>query len=182
MAIHLANNMVTFPIGICEDLLVRIDKFVFPANFGVLDMEEDNQVPIIIRRPFLSPERALVDIRESKLTLRVGEDGMTFGVDRVMKHSKICDNLVFSMDIFDALLEKEMQGWKNNDSKGYMTLKDIEFDAEHDLAELERLLEESEFEEIQKQAEDSPWRGNPVASWPNGKLRSVEKIQNTMVW
>ncbi|XP_023747960.1 uncharacterized protein LOC111896174 [Lactuca sativa] len=54
MDIHLANKMVTFPRGICADLLVKIDKFVFPIDFIVLDMEEDEQVPIIIERPFLS--------------------------------------------------------------------------------------------------------------------------------
>ncbi|KAL7602990.1 hypothetical protein Lser_V15G15549 [Lactuca serriola] len=74
MAIHLANKAGTFPRGICEDLLVKVDKFVFPADFIVLDMEEDHEVPIILRRPFSNTAGAIVDIRDSKLTLRVGED------------------------------------------------------------------------------------------------------------
>ena len=65
----------------------------------MLDMEEDNQVPIILGRPFLSIARALMYIRELKLTLRVGEDALTFGVDKAMKHSKISDDSTFSMDI-----------------------------------------------------------------------------------
>lgn len=72
MAIHLANKTVTFLRGIWEDILIKIYKFVFPAYIVVLDMEEDNQVPIILGRQFHSTVRALVDIRESKLTLRVG--------------------------------------------------------------------------------------------------------------
>ena len=48
---------------------MKVDKFVFPIDFIVLDMEEDHQVPIILGRPFLSMARALVDARESKLTL-----------------------------------------------------------------------------------------------------------------
>ncbi|XP_023748217.1 uncharacterized protein LOC111896459 [Lactuca sativa] len=72
MLIHLANKTITFPRGIYEDLLVKVDKFVFPTDFIMLDMEEDEQVPIILGRPFLSIAQALVDIRESKLTLRVG--------------------------------------------------------------------------------------------------------------
>ncbi|XP_023731763.1 uncharacterized protein LOC111879529 [Lactuca sativa] len=39
MAIQLENKTVTFPRGICEDLLVKVDKFVFPADFIVLDMK-----------------------------------------------------------------------------------------------------------------------------------------------
>ena len=68
MAIHLANKMVTFPGGICEELLVKVDKFVFFADFIVLDMEEDHQVPIILGRLFLNTASVIVDIRESKLT------------------------------------------------------------------------------------------------------------------
>ncbi|XP_052626812.1 uncharacterized protein LOC128133420 [Lactuca sativa] len=86
MAIHLANKMVTFP--------------------RVLDIEEDNQVPIILGKPFFSTARALVDIRESKLTIRAGEDAITFGVDKAMKHSKITDDMVFSVDTFDAFTDK----------------------------------------------------------------------------
>lgn len=48
MVIHLENKMVTFPRGICEDLLVKDDKFVFPIDFIILDMEEDHQIPIIL--------------------------------------------------------------------------------------------------------------------------------------
>nr|KAJ0193087.1 hypothetical protein LSAT_V11C800446040 [Lactuca sativa] len=65
MVIHLANKTMTFPRGICEDLLVKVDKFIFPADFIVLDMDEDEQVPIILGRPFLRTVQALVDIRES---------------------------------------------------------------------------------------------------------------------
>ena len=41
MAIHLANKSVTFPRGIAEDLLVKVGKFVFHADFIIIDMEDD---------------------------------------------------------------------------------------------------------------------------------------------
>ena len=63
MANHLANKMVTFPMGICEDLLVKVDKFVFPAHFIILDMEADPHVQIILGRPFLNIVSAIVDMR-----------------------------------------------------------------------------------------------------------------------
>ncbi|XP_023743721.2 uncharacterized protein LOC111891890 [Lactuca sativa] len=80
MTIHMENRLVTHPRGIVEDILVKIGKFVFPVDFVVIDMKEDVNVPIILGRPLLNTARALVDIRESKLTLRVGDEEETFGL------------------------------------------------------------------------------------------------------
>lgn len=69
-----------------------------------------------------------------------------------MKHSIIGDDIVFSVDTFDKFLERKIQEWKENNSEGYMTLQEDGFDAEHNHEEQERLLEESEYEEVKKQA------------------------------
>ncbi|KAL7610794.1 hypothetical protein Lser_V15G11573 [Lactuca serriola] len=74
MKIHLAGKTIIHPKGVREDLLIKVDKFVFPMDFVVLDMEEDPKVPIIVGRPFLNIVGALVDMCESTLTLRVGND------------------------------------------------------------------------------------------------------------
>ncbi|XP_052622704.1 uncharacterized protein LOC128127992 [Lactuca sativa] len=125
MAIYLANKTVTFPRGICEDILVKVDKFVFPADFIILDMEADPQVPIILGRPFLNTTSAIVDMRDSKLTLRVGEDSVTFGVDQAMKYSRNSDDTTFSIDMLDELLE---EGIAKDSIK--FTAEDEEFDPE----------------------------------------------------
>ncbi|XP_052621827.1 uncharacterized protein LOC128127385 [Lactuca sativa] len=140
MAIHLANKTVTFPRGICEDILVKVDKFVFPADFIILDMEADPQVPIILGRPFLNTASAIVDMRDSKLTLQVGEDSVTFGVDQAMKYSRNSDEKTFSIDMLDELLE---EGIIEDSIK--FTAEDEEFDPEKDLMEIERLLEEADL-------------------------------------
>ena len=46
----------------------------------VLDMKEDPNVPIILGRPLLNTVGALVDICESKLPLRVGDEKEIFGI------------------------------------------------------------------------------------------------------
>ena len=46
-----------------EDVLVKVDKFIFPADFIVLDVEEDKEIPIILGRPFLSTGRAILTYR-----------------------------------------------------------------------------------------------------------------------
>ena len=43
-----------------EDVLVKVDKFIFPADFIVLDMEEDKEIPIILGRPFLATGRVMI--------------------------------------------------------------------------------------------------------------------------
>ncbi|KAL7585102.1 uncharacterized protein LOC111888173 [Lactuca sativa] len=153
MAIHLANKTVTFPRGICKDILVKVDKFVCPADFIILDMEADPQVPIILGRPFLNTASAIVDMRDSKLTLRVGEDSVTFGVDQAMKYSRNSDDTTFSIDMLDELLEECI----TEDSIKF-TAEDEEFDPEKDLMEIERLLEEADYEELVKNTDSSTRR------------------------
>ncbi|KAD4585817.1 hypothetical protein E3N88_23418 [Mikania micrantha] len=56
MTLSLADRTVKCPCGIVENLLVKVDKFVFPVDFMILDMEADESVPIILGRPFLCLE------------------------------------------------------------------------------------------------------------------------------
>ena len=68
-----------------EDVLVKVDKFIFSVDFIVLDMEEDHDVPLILGQPFLSTSRALIDVHSSELTLRVNEEEVIFNIYRSMK-------------------------------------------------------------------------------------------------
>ncbi|KAL7605792.1 uncharacterized protein LOC111906878 [Lactuca sativa] len=81
MTIYMANRSVTHPRGIVENISLKIGKFVFPIDFVISDMKEDANVLIILGRPLLNTDRALVDIRKSKLTLTVGDDEATFGIE-----------------------------------------------------------------------------------------------------
>ncbi|XP_062104133.1 uncharacterized protein LOC133815293 [Humulus lupulus] len=62
VTLQLAYRLMKHPQGIIEDVLVMVDKFIFPADFIVLDMEEDANVPIILGRPFLAMRKALIDV------------------------------------------------------------------------------------------------------------------------
>ncbi|XP_022857584.1 uncharacterized protein LOC111378582 [Olea europaea var. sylvestris] len=72
--LQLADRSLTYPRGIIEDVLVKVDKFIFPADFVVLDMEEDQEIPLILGRPFLATGRALIDVQGGHLTLRVNQE------------------------------------------------------------------------------------------------------------
>ncbi|XP_075515828.1 uncharacterized protein LOC142550635 [Primulina tabacum] len=72
ITLQLADRSLTYPRGKVEDVLVKVDKFIFPTDFVILDMEEDHDAPLIFGRPFLATGRALIDVHKAELTLRVG--------------------------------------------------------------------------------------------------------------
>ncbi|XP_023742593.1 uncharacterized protein LOC111890738 [Lactuca sativa] len=118
MTIHMANRSVTHPRRIIEDILVKIGKFFFPVDFVVMDMKEDVNVLIILGRPLLNTARALVDVRESELALRVGDEEETFGVQDGLQGSDVHDE-VFNihekneLEELEKLMEEEIQQVKH---------------------------------------------------------------------
>ncbi|XP_047949063.1 uncharacterized protein LOC125194890 [Salvia hispanica] len=59
ITLQMADRSVTYPKGIIEDVLVRVNEFIFPIDFVVLDMEEDRNVPLILGQPFLVTRKAI---------------------------------------------------------------------------------------------------------------------------
>ncbi|XP_073283453.1 uncharacterized protein [Primulina huaijiensis] len=108
MSLQLADKSVKYPRGVVEDVLVKVDKFTFPADFVVLDMEEDIEMPLILGRPFLAIGNALIDVQEGKLRLRVGEEEITYDVFNALKHTLHSDSC-FRIDAFDSLVSNYVQ-------------------------------------------------------------------------
>ena len=77
------------PEGVIEDVLLKVGKFVFPVDFIILDIEEDSQVPLLLGRPFLATEAALIDMQKGVLTLRVGEEAADFNLLQSLKNLDI---------------------------------------------------------------------------------------------
>nr|GEZ25882.1 reverse transcriptase domain-containing protein [Tanacetum cinerariifolium] len=78
MILELADRSTTRPAGITEDVFVKVGKFHFPTDFVVVDYVVDPRVPLILMRPFLRTERALIDVYDEELTLRVDDETITF--------------------------------------------------------------------------------------------------------
>ena len=85
ITLQLADRSLTYPWGVIEGILVKVDKFIFPTNFVVLDMEEDQEILLILGRPILATRRPLIDVLRGQLTLRVNEEEVMFRVYRTMK-------------------------------------------------------------------------------------------------
>ncbi|XP_070047252.1 uncharacterized protein [Nicotiana tomentosiformis] len=75
------------PKGIIENVLVRVDKIVYPVDFIVLEMKECPDETIILGRPFLATGRAIIDIHQGQLILRVDEERVIFDMQKILRYS-----------------------------------------------------------------------------------------------
>ncbi|XP_031131849.1 uncharacterized protein LOC116033234 [Ipomoea triloba] len=103
MCIQLADRSTKYPRGIVEDVLVRVDKFIFPVDFVILDMDLDVEIPLILGRPFLAIARALIDVGENKLVIRVGDESASFDVTKIMKYPLDGDGYFFVDYVHDEI-------------------------------------------------------------------------------
>nr|GFA66013.1 reverse transcriptase domain-containing protein [Tanacetum cinerariifolium] len=80
MTLELANRSISRPVGVAEDVFVKVGTFHFLADFVVVNYDADPRVPLILGRSFLRTGRALIDVFEGELTLRVGKEAITFNL------------------------------------------------------------------------------------------------------
>ena len=104
--LQLPNRSLKHPRGVVEDVLVKVDKFIFPADFIVLDMEEDREIPIISGRPFLATGRAMIDVQWGELKLRVQNDEVRFNVFNDVRHLTESD-ACFMIEAVEALVSSQ---------------------------------------------------------------------------
>ena len=106
VTLQLADRCLKHPRGIIEDVLVKVEKFIFPADFIVLDMEEDKEIPIILGRPFLATGRAMIDVQRGELKLRVQEEEVKFNVFEAVRHPAESDTC-FMAEIVEAIVSSQ---------------------------------------------------------------------------
>jgi len=70
MTLKLVDQVTKYPYGVVEEVLLKVDKFTFPVDFVVMDMKEDEEVPLILRRPFMKTARIIVDVDKGELQVR----------------------------------------------------------------------------------------------------------------
>ncbi|XP_050220298.1 uncharacterized protein LOC126670577 [Mercurialis annua] len=108
MVLQLADHSLKRPYGIVEDVLVKVDKFIFPVDFVILDYAVDKECPIILGRSFMNTWRALIDVHGGKLTLRIDEEMVEFIMKKVMR-STIEEEECMRMDLVDEVVEEQLR-------------------------------------------------------------------------
>ncbi|GKA94294.1 reverse transcriptase domain-containing protein, partial [Tanacetum coccineum] len=108
MTLELANRSITHPMGIAEDVVVRVDGFTFLADFVVVNFVPDPRVPIILGRPFLRTAKALIDLYEETLTLRVGKEELVYYADKSEKNKD--KHFVHAISVIDFSKDEPFNG------------------------------------------------------------------------
>ncbi|XP_016178290.1 uncharacterized protein LOC107620675 [Arachis ipaensis] len=80
MSLQMADRSLKIPNRVVENLLVKVEEFIFPADFVILDIEEEGHNLIILGRPFLATARAIIDVEKGEITLRVHDEKMIINV------------------------------------------------------------------------------------------------------
>ncbi|XP_061347235.1 uncharacterized protein LOC133292799 [Gastrolobium bilobum] len=78
------------------------------ANFVILNMEEDAEIPILLGRLFLATARAMIDVEQGKLMLRMNEETVTMDVFESMKHPTDGGDC-FMVDIIQEAVDDTMK-------------------------------------------------------------------------
>ncbi|GKD39379.1 DNA-directed DNA polymerase [Tanacetum coccineum] len=120
MSIQLADRSIKYPIEVCINLLVKVSKFIFLVDFVVLEMDEDELVLIILGRPgwpFLATTRAVINIHEGKLSLRVRSETITFNIKKYMKSKHSRDDYLYCADHTVKMVQEQWVNIVNHEGK-----------------------------------------------------------------
>nr|GFA72812.1 reverse transcriptase domain-containing protein [Tanacetum cinerariifolium] len=110
MTLELTDRSISCPIGVAEDVFVKVGTFHFPADFVVVDFDADPRVPLILGRSFLKTKRALIDVFKGELTLRVGKEAITFNLDQTSRYSANYNDMTANrIDVIDMACEEYSQ-------------------------------------------------------------------------
>ncbi|XP_072088066.1 uncharacterized protein [Arachis hypogaea] len=111
ISLQLADRSIKFPLGVVENLLVKVGPFIFSADFVILDMKEDKNASVILKKSFLAIGRALIDVQKRELTLRVNEEEVVLNVLETLQHpsdSKGC----MRVDLIEQLIQEVSEAEK----------------------------------------------------------------------
>lgn len=105
MSLQLDYQSVTYPIGILEDISVRIGQLYIPTDFVIMDIKEDEDILILLGRPFLSTAGVIIDVKRGKMTFKIGDRKVVFILSKFLKVSAIDDSCCV-IDIIDEYINK----------------------------------------------------------------------------
>ena len=97
MSLVFADRSVKSLVGILEDLQVKVGNTSVSADFVVLELEEESKDPLILGRPFLCTVGAIIDVRQGKIDLNLGDIVMQFEMDELLKKPML-DGQTFEVD------------------------------------------------------------------------------------
>ncbi|XP_028206314.1 uncharacterized protein LOC114389776 [Glycine soja] len=93
MTLQLEDRSITRPYRVIEDVLVQVKHLIFPADFVVMDIEEDTYIPLILGRPFMATASCVVDMGKKKLEMGIEGQKISFELfdeERTLMDHNVC--------------------------------------------------------------------------------------------
>ncbi|XP_070035224.1 uncharacterized protein [Nicotiana tomentosiformis] len=129
--LQLADRSIAYPEGVIEDMLLQIGKFIFPADFIILDYEVDEKVPIILGQPLLATGDAIIKVREGKMIMRVDNEEAVFNVYKAIQLPRHYEELsIISVVEVDEQLINRIVYLDDSLEKALMVFDSLEIDDE----------------------------------------------------
>ena len=114
ITLSLADRSIKIPKGTMEDVLIQVDKFYYPVDFVVLDIEPvamgTNYVSIILGRPFLSTSNAIINFQNGVMQLTFGNMTLELNIFHLSKkHMQTLEECPEEACIIDTILEEQVE-------------------------------------------------------------------------
>nr|XP_028949328.1 uncharacterized protein LOC114821407 [Malus domestica] len=166
--IQLADRSITYPRGVIEDVIVKVDNLYLPADFMVLDMDEDLTTPIILGRPFLATARTLIDVEAGTLTFRVEDQTVIFKLFEASIHSGDKQECM-CVDAMDGLPSAKFM---NRSSTDHLSIKppNLTRDCSSPKPQQQRVIHEDQPINTMKKYENFPSSSNFKKIQPGKKV------------
>nr|GEW63941.1 reverse transcriptase domain-containing protein [Tanacetum cinerariifolium] len=179
MILELADRSTTRLAGIVEDVFVKVGKFHFLTDFVVIDYVVDPPVPLILRRPFLRTEGALIDVNGEQLTLRVDDKAISFKVSQTSKYSYNDASSINRIDVIDVAFKSSI------DDPPELKLKDLPFHLERANPKIHEVIKKEVVKLLDAgliyPISDSPWV-SPIHCVPKkGGMIVTENEENDLI-
>ena len=101
----LADRSVRVPEGVLDDVPIKINGCHVPTDFVVLKYQNEPKDPLILGRPFLATAGAVIDVKEGRICLNIGNLPITFDMEKLIRRSLI-DKQAFYVDDISELAEE----------------------------------------------------------------------------
>ncbi|XP_042038336.1 uncharacterized protein LOC121784241 [Salvia splendens] len=175
--IQLADRSCIHPEGILEDVIVKVNNFLYPADFFIIKMTEPaarESSRVQQRRSFLSTASTIIDVRNGMISLDFNGEQFTFNIDEAIKRPADSEN-VYSVDVTEPLVQEHLEEeFLQRQFTDYAADEEVE----REVAEWYKTMKVREMDDqaIVKAMMDFCERPRPAGSSGKAEVSSLEKL------
>ncbi|XP_074277088.1 uncharacterized protein LOC141600741 [Silene latifolia] len=133
MTLQLADRSVKRPMGVLEDVPVKVGKLLIPADFVVLDISENSHTPIILGRPFLATRGVIIDVKNGRLTFQIEGNNVEFNLPHLMKGPRV--ERLSTIEVIDEVVHEVAREEAEMEEVFQISLHDEAMKEDHEVDE-----------------------------------------------